>query len=603
MARGLDFRPTVRIAGLEVDGITLAGATIRYGADHPYSQPEPATAFLELVTSDALASASEEYPGFSFGAGIPSGFVDVYADSYGGTVPQLNVGAPVSVLVETPTGFVDVYDDQYLAGFSTVRFTGHIAALDYTPGLIAVTAISPVESLTRMRIDRAGWPIEGEVARVERIAQAAGVAIIVEGESSSTLVGTGTDADSVTVYEALTEVADQCDGLIYGDRHGRIVYRTRTAEARNGGAVVDLGPGATLVDSLKMTTEAGTIVNAVTVKTGDAVTTLEDADSIRRFGRREAKWDTDLDTASREAFAARRIARYAEPRWHMPSAELVLNLAKTAGGSYPSNVAEILELDLDDQVALPQLLPASPVPSYVSRMLGYDEILDPNDWRFTFALDPHGWALLDAADPPYVPPPLGPVANPQLEHTGAGTFRIRNYSPDLVYSAALVSGSGSATLDRATGVYTLSGENSRFAITTDAPGSVAGFAERKAYTYSSVDQGHWETTTTSNVVNYDARYEVTDHLGDPATGPNQDQCPVGWYPVWVSAEGRNRCMTQTGRWVCDNGGSLVDGGGGAVYCRRVDTTTSTVWVPNVVTVKDATPAGYQDQYGEWSRTT
>lgn len=597
---GLDFRPSVRIAGLEVDGITLAGATIRYGADHPYSQPEPASAFLELVTSDALASASDEYPGFSFGAGIPSGFVDDYRDAYGGTVPQLNVGAPVSVVVETPTGFTDVYVDDYLAGFSTVRFTGHIASLDYTPGLIAVTAVTPVESLTRMSIPRAGWPLEGEVDRVNRIATAAGISIVVEGDSSATLVGTSADESPASVYDALAEVADQCDGLFYGDRAGRIVYRTRTAPARRDGAVVDLGPGATLVDSLKMTTEAGTVVNAITVKTGDDVTTLEDADSIRRFGRREAKWDTSLDTPSRQAFAARRLARYKEPRWHMPAAELVLNLAKTAGGSYPQNVAEILDLDLDDQVALPQLLPASPVPSYTSRMLGYDETLDPNDWRFVFALDPHGWALLDQADPPYVPPPLGPSQNPQLEHVGAGTFRIRNYLADYTYTARLVSGGGTATLDRATGVYTISDPNSRWAITTDAVGSIAGFAERKAYTYRTEDRGHWETSTREEVENYDARYEVTDIIGDPAQGPNKDQCPPGWWPI-NAGTANARCATQIGKWVCDRGGSLVDAGA-AVYCRKVTVITDTHWVSNVVTIRDSTPAGYVDQHGEWSRT-
>jgi hypothetical protein len=596
----LDFRPTVRIAGLEVDGITLAGATIRYGADHPYAQPEPASAYMQLITSDALASASQEYPGFSFGAGIPSGFTDEYVDDYGGTVPQLNVGAPVSILVETPTGFVDPYVDEYLAGFTATRFTGNITSLDYTPGAIAVTAVTPVESLTRMSITPASWPLEDEVARVNRIAAAAGITVLVEGSSSATLLGTKADASSATVYELLAKVADDCDGLVYGDRLGRIVYRTRTAPPRQSGHIVDLGPGATLLSTLRMTTEAGTIANVVTVKAGDQVTVVEDADSIARFGRRERSWSTELDTGSRQTFAARRLSRYSTPRWHMPAAEVVLDLVKTAGGSYPTNVASVLELDLDDQVALPQLLPASPVPSYVSRLLGYDEVLDPHSWRLTFSLDPHGWSLLDQADAPWVPPPLGDSKTPQLEHTGPGTFRIRNYLADLVYTGTIVAGSGTVTITGDT--VTLSDANARASITTNADGGRPGFAERKAYTSRTEDHGSWQTTTTTVDNSYPARYEVTDIIGDPAQGPNKDQCPPGWWPINAGSPDA-RCWTQTGRWVCDNGGTLTDSGLASVYCRKIDTTTSSVWVPNVVTIRDSTPAGYQDAHGEWSRVT
>ena len=94
--------------------------------------------------------------------------------------------------------------------------------------------------------------------------------------------------------------------------------------------------------------------------------------------------------ADAEAYADRVIAHYANPVWHMPAATINLRLAELVS-AFPAYLQEILTLDLDDSVHLPDLLPAFPEPSYTSRVLGYKEILDPYQWSLTFALNPAGW--------------------------------------------------------------------------------------------------------------------------------------------------------------------------------------------------------------------
>jgi hypothetical protein len=75
----------------------------------------------------------------------------------------------------------------------------------------------------------------------------------------------------------------------------------------------------------------------------------------------------------------------------MPVATVNLRLAESLG-VFPAYLQEILTIDLDDSVYLPHLLPASPLPDYTSRVLGYQEVLDPLDWSITFSLNPPGWS-------------------------------------------------------------------------------------------------------------------------------------------------------------------------------------------------------------------
>lgn len=86
-----------------------------------------------------------------------------------------------------------------------------------------------------------------------------------------------------------------------------------------------------------------------------------------------------------------------------------------------------------------------------------------------------------------------PPVRPVMDWYSTGRFEITNYDPSLVYETQFVSGSGSASLNTSTGVYTLSGANSAFNVIArygpGAPASEAGYMERKARTQRYIKVG------------------------------------------------------------------------------------------------------------------
>ena len=165
--------------------------------------------------------------------------------------------------------------------------------------------------------------------------------------------------------------------------------------------------------------------------------------------------------------------------------------------------------------------------------------------------------------------PPAPVMD---HHTSTGRFIITNYSPTLSYSATNISGGGSATLDAGSGVYTVSSANSRWSITAayaiGANLSNPDFMERLAYTYSSVNYPY-------------------------ACGSYQCNCTSGW--------GSCGCGTCAG-YPSPNGQSWGQCGCPGDMCWYNPNTqcgTCTSYCDNWVSVKNGTPSGYSDSYGEW----
>jgi hypothetical protein len=390
------FGHSVKIDGSEVRDIVLAGATINYGTRSSTESMVPANAYLTLISYDAAGDLVADFPEFTFGAGVPSGFVTEYKAKYEGGETRLDVGATVEIGTVTPTGFTTHYESTYSGGYEDTRFTGIITAIDYSPASIAITAVAPTEALTRIKITPTSWPIEPETDRVERIANYAGITITIEGTSTADITSTSDKESPRSAYQMLTELAKDCDALVFARRTGEIIYRTRNAVT--GHTTVDLEPGATLVNNLSMTVELGDVVNSITATYGEkdpqgvrpTHTSTDDA-SATKYGLRETTVDLQLeDLADVIAYCDRFLDHYALPVWHMPTAEVNLNLTRTEG-TFPANVQDILELDLDDDVRLPKLLPGSPMTSYTSRILGYTETLDPYQWSITYSLNPAGW--------------------------------------------------------------------------------------------------------------------------------------------------------------------------------------------------------------------
>ena len=162
--------------------------------------------------------------------------------------------------------------------------------------------------------------------------------------------------------------------------------------------------------------------------------------------------------------------------------------------------------------------------------------------------------------------PAAPIMN---HHTSAGQFVITNYDSNLSYTPILITGSGTATLNTGTGVYTLSNANARFSVSagysSGSPKSAVDYMERKSYTYSPV------TTCVDN-------------------------CASAYYWPAGNCPGPNCCNAFNNCW-----GGSVDGycaADGTICCggSRGQTCTTT-------NVKDGTPSGYTDSYGEWWRVS
>ena len=380
------FTYAVTVDGMDIAGMTLTNARITYGSTSSGKAPSPTTAHLELLSVDAIPELADTYPGISWHGGIPSGYVDTFEATYEGATSALVVGAPVTVRVATETGYVDTFEANYRAGFDATRFTGVITSIDYTPGLIGITAVDLAEALNRVDLDPAAWPEETEPARVERILNAAGMGLAraqIIG-SSSVKVRAGSHSTPGTAWQHLYRTALSCGSVVWVNRAGSLTYRT-------AGSTPDTTyvapPDATLVDPLKMSSELGDIVSEVTVKYGDKAALVETSDAMSVYGRRDKQLQTELaDSSDAQAFADRYLARRSEARWHMPRATVHLGLANDA-----AETAQLLSVDLDDVLDLPQLLPASPVQNYQSRVIGYEERLDPYNWLITYVLDPYGW--------------------------------------------------------------------------------------------------------------------------------------------------------------------------------------------------------------------
>lgn len=193
------------------------------------------------------------------------------------------------------------------------------------------------------------------------------------------------------------------------------------------------------------------------------------------------------------------------------------------------------------------------------------------------------------------PPP------PAMLYHSTGKFRIDGYSPTLVYTATLVSGSGTAALDPVTGIFTLSGANSRFSVTSryapSAPESEQRFIERKAYTYYTESYTFPTTCTGTRSVPYDCSYQSQEQYyccGDPCVPTYSLGIVVAW-----------NCPPTDG-WFCQTNYQCC-----TYQCVRTVTVPRTCYRDESYTyactgtatrqVRNATPSGYIDSGVEWYR--
>ena len=385
---------SVTVGGGEIRDLCLdAQTTIRYGRSSANVQPEPTNATVRILTYDAAPSLFLNYPSYILNPNtIPSGFTDVYSDTYEGVGTVLELGAPVVVGVSSASGFTDVYSDTYEGGQNeATRFTGYVAALDYTPGALTMLAVTDQEKLARVDVRDEDYPSETDQQRVARIATEAGVPITVD---DGTPVGVVPETASPTRAGAyLQNMADDCEATLIADRYGVVHYRPRDSYTPK---TVTVPPLNTLVDPLQMSLEAARVENAVTVEYGvtddeaDPPTprptyTAEDTESINALGKREALVSLMLsEAADAQGYADRRLAAQ-QAAWDMPRATvLMVNVDAVTVGN-------IANLEVGDAVTLPELLPGAPFDSYTAPLIGITETISRDEWQLELHLAPAGY--------------------------------------------------------------------------------------------------------------------------------------------------------------------------------------------------------------------
>lgn len=163
---------------------------------------------------------------------------------------------------------------------------------------------------------------------------------------------------------------------------------------------------------------------------------------------------------------------------------------------------------------------------------------------------------------------------PVLAHSGNGAYRIVNFNPQYVYKATV--SAGAATLNGDT--YTLTAGNTYLTVESrwDPTGpAMSAYAERQQYTFRRENRPY----------------------------------PCGSYECNCRDEYAScGCECSGGGCGCygDAGQSFGQCGCPGVMCwynkqRKCDSCTS--YCDNWVDVKNDTPSGYVDEYGEWSRTS
>jgi hypothetical protein len=222
-----------------------------------------------------------------------------------------------------------------------------------------------------------------------------------------------------------------------------------------------------------------------------------------------------------------------------------------------------------------------------------------------------------------------PPAKPTLNWYSTGKFIILGYDSSLVYEASLVSGSGTATLDTSTGIYTLSGANSAFNVVAryavGALPSDAAYMERKAITQTFVAQCNYISRTCTRDASYSASTTtITEtYVGDQSNCAPYS-CPAGYFvsgpsptnqcfcikpgvdsfvvggglcpgSPWYVCNGNRCCYNYTTTvYSCPAGGTLS-----GTTCIRSETYDCSYW--ESCFREDPVPSGYTKSGGEWWR--
>lgn len=369
---------TVTLDGRNVTGVTLNGLTITRGRSSIYEDINPGVCVATLLSGDIAPDAWRGQ----------SGYVDLYSDYWQGLTEAARVGVKMEVETGIGNGYVDAYQDTW-DGFGTVRFTGIVTAVDYTPGELTITAIDALELLGRVYVT-AARPQETDTARALALLATAKVTPQIMGTIEATLTPVDETVDPVTVANSVQKVANNMDAQLYADRDNHVKWRRRDTPA---GKKITLPPGFTLTDSLVVTSEMGDVYNVERVTYGPAnerkTIEVTDSASVEDYGRREwRRYDTQLvNETDARGLGVYWLANDKDARYRVNNIYALILDADKAWQVVADSI------DLYTVIEIPELPDGSPIPSYTAAVLGYTETITQADRSLSLRLAPPNYLM------------------------------------------------------------------------------------------------------------------------------------------------------------------------------------------------------------------
>lgn len=248
-----------------------------------------------------------------------------------------------------------VWDNQWTADAGT-RFTGIIDSLT------ANEVWGGIESWSVSCIGlQAGWgtvqispvrPQETDIARVQAIGTASGMAPAIRGTSNLLLAAETITDDSLA---AMHKVCESSAGLVWQSKAGLMHYGTSNHRRVDPKGVLTCDP---IRDGLAWTKQVEQVINHVTVKFAGGEAALEDSASIAQWGMRHIDVSTTLARqVDADALAGVIISRRAQPYWLMPGVLV-----------YPDKAARpdqslLASLEISDIILIPVMSEPGAVPS------------------------------------------------------------------------------------------------------------------------------------------------------------------------------------------------------------------------------------------------
>lgn len=315
----------VEVNGVDISCNVQLGVSIAHGRADATSQPDPATASLELVATDRSI------------------------------VDMLTINATVTV------------DAKFGDGDTVRRFEGTItdvaiAWADVDVANVSVTAASPVAMLGRTFIGDTPWPAEDDGARAEHILSGSGVPV---GQIDPGTVNVlARDVDKQPCLSLLQDLAKDCGGMAWHTRDGLICYADN--EHRRNTPTSIILDACQILMSPKWEQTTNGLVNDVTVAYGLAPEGEEqptfrrvNQQSIDAYGLMAVSDATQLaDLADATTRAEVAVARGAFPAWNIP--EVPVNLSVPQLDEAATRILLGLEQhDLISVTGLPSQGPAS----------------------------------------------------------------------------------------------------------------------------------------------------------------------------------------------------------------------------------------------------